>query len=99
MAEIVKVERTGPAIRAALFEFGPDDLPDFEAEFRCALGDADDTFDLAPVQAVVDRWWCRAYLRMYPPTPEEQAVAARARAGDFTGLYTRTDAGEWVRMQ
>jgi hypothetical protein len=38
-------------IRAVLAEVAPDDLVDFEAEFRCALAEADDNFDLAQLWA------------------------------------------------
>ncbi|MCV7256843.1 hypothetical protein H7J86_32175 [Mycobacterium hackensackense] len=57
MPEYVRVERSGPAIRAALAEASPDELPEFEAEFRIALAEADDDFDLSHVTAVLDRWW------------------------------------------
>ncbi|MFC5937099.1 MULTISPECIES: DUF6247 family protein [Mycobacterium avium complex (MAC)] len=42
-------------IRAVLAEFAPDDVGEFEAEFRIALAEADDTFDLAPVHAAEER--------------------------------------------
>lgn len=63
----VGVDESGPAIRAVLAEFAPDDVGEFEAEFRIALAEADDTFDLAPVHAVLDKWWRRAHLRRKPP--------------------------------
>jgi hypothetical protein len=37
------------AIRSVLAELAPHDLVEFEAEFGCALAQADDDFDLAPV--------------------------------------------------
>ncbi len=92
----VGVERSGPAIRAVLAELAPDDLVEFSAEFRIALAEADDTFDLAPVQAVVNKWWAIAYVRLHPPTPEERAVMERVRRGDFSGMYVRTAEGEWI---
>lgn len=88
--------RTGPAIRAALAELAPEELPEFEAEFRIALAEADDNFDLDPVQAVITKWWGVAHLRKHPPTEEERAAVARARAGDTTGLLTRTTDGQWA---
>jgi Family of unknown function (DUF6247) len=63
------------AIRAVLAELAPHDLVEFEAEFRCALAQADDDFDLAPVQAVVNRWWGRASAEIHPPTAEEGGSA------------------------
>jgi hypothetical protein len=90
-------ERSGPAVRAVLAELARNDLVEFEAEFRIALAEADEDFDLARVQAVIDKWWGCAYLRMYPPTEEERAVVARCAAGDDAGLYTKTVDGQWVR--
>jgi Family of unknown function (DUF6247) len=44
------------AIRSVqLAELAPHDLVEFEAEFRCALAQAGDDFDLAPVQAVIQQ--------------------------------------------
>jgi Family of unknown function (DUF6247) len=85
----MSLERSGPSIRAVLAELAPQDLVEFEAEFRCALAQADDDFDLAPVQAVITRWWGRAHLRIHPPTAEERAAVARVAAGDDTGLYSK----------
>jgi hypothetical protein len=94
----VRLERSGPSIRAVLAAVAPHDLVEFEAEFRCALAQADDDFDLARVQAVINRWWGRAHLRMHPPTAEERAAVARVAAGDDTGLHTKTAAGQWVEL-
>ncbi|WP_301123816.1 MULTISPECIES: DUF6247 family protein [Mycolicibacterium] len=94
----VRLERTGPAIRAALADVAPEDLVEFEAEFRCALAQADDDFDLEPVQAVLTRWWGRAHLRLHPPTADEIAAVARVRAGDYTGLHTKTATGQWSEL-
>lgn len=81
----VGLERTGPAIRAVLAEHAPDDLAEFEAEFRIALAEADEDFDLARVDAVITKWWGRAHLRLYPPTDAERDAVARAAAGDDSG--------------
>ncbi|WP_236722422.1 DUF6247 family protein [Mycobacterium avium] len=94
----VGVDESGPAIRAVLAEFAPDDVGEFEAEFRIALAEADDTFDLAPVHAVLDKWWRRAHLRRKPPTEEERAAVARARSGDFSGIRARTATGDWIEL-
>jgi hypothetical protein len=84
--ESVLVERSGPAGRAALAEASPHELPEFEAEFRIALADADHDFDLSRVTAVLDRWWGRANLRLNPPTPDETAVIEQVARGCFRGL-------------
>ena len=89
MPEYVLVERSGPAIRAALAEASPDELPEFEAEFRIALAEADDDFDLTRVIRVLDRWWGRVHLRLNPPTPAEVAVVDQVARGDFHG-YSST---------
>ena len=93
MVMSVGIERTGPAIRTALAELAPDDLVEFEAEFRRALAEADDDFDLQKVHAVIDKWWGVAHLRQNPPTPEERAVIDRVLDGDFSGLYEQTPEG------
>ena len=55
MPKMVLLERSGPVIRAVLAELAPDDLADFEAEFRCALAEADDDFDLSRVNEVINK--------------------------------------------
>lgn len=57
----------------------------FEQQFRQALLDAEQRFDLGPAEAVLDRWWGIAALRANPLTPAEQDLVARARPGDDTG--------------
>jgi len=84
--DYVRVERSGPAIRAALAEAAPDELPEFEAEFRIALAEADEDFDLSRVDVVLDRWWARAHLRLNPPTPAEKELIEKAARGDFRGI-------------
>ncbi|PBA69032.1 DUF6247 family protein [Mycobacterium avium] len=86
MPEYVRVQRTGPAVRAALAEVAPDELPEFEAEFRIALAEADDDFDLTRVGRVLDRWWGRLHLRLNPPTSAEKAIVEQVARGDFRGL-------------
>ncbi|WP_241255935.1 DUF6247 family protein [Candidatus Protofrankia californiensis] len=77
-----RVERTAPAVRAAL---NPARRAEFEAEFHAAIVAADDAIDLAPLQRVVDRWWPQAVLCA---NPEIQAGVdvdrARIAAGDPT---------------
>lgn len=93
-----RLERSGPAIRAVLAELAPEDLVEFEAEFRCALAEADDDFDLTRLDAVINKWWGRAHLRMHPPTADERAAVARVAAGDDAGMHTRTAAGHWAEL-
>ena len=64
MQEYVRVDRTGPSIRAALAAASPDELPDFEAEFHIALAEADDDFDTSRIEQVLTRWWGVAHLRL-----------------------------------
>ena len=58
-----RLDRTGPAVRDAL---DPDRREEFETEFRAALSQADDTFDLTAVQKTIDRWWPQALLCANP---------------------------------
>ncbi|MGH4013395.1 MAG: DUF6247 family protein [Pseudonocardiaceae bacterium] len=93
-----KIERSGPAIRAALAELASDECAQFEAEFQLATAQAAETFDLAVVEAVLDRWWGIAAIRANPLSEQEQEQLARARAGDVTGLLARDERGNWVRL-
>ena len=95
MADYVLVQRHGPAIRAALTEAAPDELPEFEAEFRNALAEADDDFDVSRIDRLIGRWWRIAHLRLNPIPEEERAAAERAAAGDLRGTFARRG-DEWV---
>jgi hypothetical protein len=55
-------------------------------------------FDLAPAEAVLNRWWAVAVMRANPLSEAEQTQLARARAGDFTGLWERDETGTWVQL-
>ncbi len=79
-----RIAKNGPAIRAALH---PGDREKFVAELRIALAGADDSLDLVPVAAVIDKWWSRAVLTANPEI-EAGALADRRRleAGDLTVL-------------
>lgn len=83
MPEYVQVPHTGPSIHAALASAAPDELPEFESEFRIALAEADEDFDLSRVNRVLDRWLGRLHIRLNPPTETEKALVARVAAGDF----------------
>jgi hypothetical protein len=85
MAVDVRVERSAPAILQVLRDVAPAQAAEFEGEFRHALEQASATFDLSPVNRVVNRWWGIAYLRLNPPTAEERETARRLRAGEDVG--------------
>ena len=98
MTAATKIERSGPAIKAALAELSADECTQFGAEFQQALGHAAQTFDLAAVDAVLDRWWGIAAIRANPLSEHEQAQVDRAHTGEFTGLLARDEQGNWVRL-
>ena len=98
MTAATKIERSGPAIRATLAELSADECTQFGAEFQQAVVHAAETFDLAPVDAMLDRWWGIAAIRANPLFEHEQAQVNRANAGDFTGLLARDEQGNWVRL-
>jgi Family of unknown function (DUF6247) len=93
-----KIERSGPAIRAALAETSASECAQFEAELTAALQRATTELDLAPAEQVLDRWWGIAAIRTNPLTEAEREQLTRARAGDFTGLWERDEAGNWVQL-
>jgi hypothetical protein len=97
-ATTVMIERSGPAIRAALEQYAPDDEPRFTAELRAALTRAGDDLDLAGPQAVLARWHALAIMAANPLDADEQAQLRRAKAGDFTGFSERDDHGNWTTL-
>jgi hypothetical protein len=93
------VERSGPAIRAALLAYAPaEECAQFEAEFLSALAVAKKSFDLSKPQAVLTHWHALATLAANPPTDEEREQIERAKAGDYSGLSTTDENGNWVRL-
>ena len=62
----VTIERTGPAIRAALVEHAPQDAARFESELRDALSHATADLDLA---ASTPSWPAGTPSPRWPPTP------------------------------
>jgi hypothetical protein len=93
------IERSGPAIRAALLAHAPtEERAQFEAEFRYALARAAEDLDLSEPQAVLTRWHALATMAANPPTDEEREQIERAKAGDFTGLSAQDENGNWVRL-
>jgi hypothetical protein len=98
MTAATKIERSGPAIRAALAEASPSECAQFEAELAAALARASAELDLAPADEVLDRWWGVAAIRANPLAEAEREQLTRARAGDFTGLWERDEAGNWLQL-
>jgi Family of unknown function (DUF6247) len=94
------VERSGPAIRAALLAHAPERCAQFEAEFRSALTLAAENLDLSGPQAVLTHWQAVAMMAANPLTDDEREQIVRAKTGDLTGLSTRyrDENGHWVRM-
>jgi hypothetical protein len=97
-AATMRIERSGPAIRATLAAVSPEECAAFEAEFAQALARASAELDLAPAEEVLDRWWRIAVIRANPLSEKEQAQVARVKAGDFTGLLARDERGNWIRL-
>ncbi|MDQ4039761.1 MAG: DUF6247 family protein [Actinomycetota bacterium] len=93
-----RIGRSGPAIRAVLAEVSPDECAQFEAEFAQAIARAGAEFDLAPAEAVLDRWWGIAAIRANPLSEREQEQLACAREGVFDGLWERDASGNWVQL-
>ena len=94
------VERSGPAIRAALLAHAPERCGQFEAEFRSALTLAAQNLDLSGPQAVLAHWQAVAMMAANPLTDEEHEQIERAKAGDFSGLLSwhQDENGSWVRL-
>lgn len=90
---MVAIERTGPAIRAALAAYAPEDEAGFVAELRDALARAGQDLDLAGPQAVLRRWHARALMAANPLSADELAQLQRAKAGDLSGFVEHRDDG------
>lgn len=82
------VERTAPAIRAAL---DTDRRVEFEVEFRAALAQVDDDFDVDALQRVIDCWWPQALLCANPDVQQgANEDRRRIASGDPTVLGATT---------
>jgi hypothetical protein len=94
------VERSGPAIRAALLAHAPERCGQFEDEFRSALALAAQNLDLSGPQAVLAHWQAVAMMAANPLTVEEREQIERAMVGDFSGLLSwhQDENGSWVRL-
>jgi hypothetical protein len=93
-----RIERSGPAVRAALARLSPTECAQFEAEFARAIARAGAEYDLAPVEAVLDRWWGIAVIRANPLSEREHTQLARAHEGVFEGLWERDELGDWRQL-
>lgn len=91
----VTIERSGPAVRAALAQHAPQDCARFENELRDALHRAQTDLDVTGVEQVLHRWHAVATLAANPLSDLELTQLARARAGDVTGLRERIGHGTW----
>lgn len=98
MATGTAVDRTGPAILAALHRHAPQEAAGFETELRDALVRAGTDLDLTGVDEVMTRWHARACVLANPLSDQEQALLERARAGNFTGLRERAENGSWTTL-
>lgn len=93
------IERTGPAVRAALLAYSSaEECAQFEAELRSALARAAEDLDLSRPQEVLAHWHALVTLDANPFTDEERALIARMKSGDYTGLRTQDEHGNWVRL-
>ena len=96
MAVDLRVERSPSAILQVLRDVAPAEAGSFEVDFHDALQQASATFDLAPLNRVVNRWWGIAHLRLNPPTAEEREAVRRLRAGEDVGWASPQ---EWLAVQ
>jgi len=85
-ATTTRIERSGPAVHAALAELSPDEALRFEHDYRAALSRAAATLDLREAEDVLNRWWGIASIRANPLTAEEEELVRRIRAGDESAL-------------
>ena len=92
------IDRSGPAVRAALAQHAPADCARFERELRNAVRQAQTDLDLSCIDVVLRRGHTRAVIAANPIEPHELAQIERARAGDVAGLRERRDDGTWVTL-
>jgi hypothetical protein len=60
---LAQPEKAPKAIRAALL---PEDIAEFDAEFRVVMAKATQTMVLAGVSAFIERWWRVAWSAAHP---------------------------------
>jgi hypothetical protein len=86
-AFVSRLDKTGPAVWTAL---DGENRAAFEDEFRTALTEVAETFDVDRLNQVVRRWWPRAVLDANPD-PIAEYVGQRLGVGDESVL-TKTAA-------
>lgn len=91
-----RIECSGPAIHQALAQHAPAEAQRFEREFHRALAEAGKTFDLVPVETMLQRWWGIAAIRANPLTTAENKLVDQAHAGDTSGWLNRDQDGHWI---
>ena len=93
------IERTGPAVRAALFKYSSaEECAQFEAELRSALARAAEDLDLSGPLEVLAHWHALPTAHPNPFTDQEREQIGRLEAGDYTGFHTRDEHGNCVRL-
>ncbi|MGQ0778109.1 MAG: DUF6247 family protein [Pseudonocardiales bacterium] len=75
-AFVPRLDKTGPAVWTAL---DGENRAAFEEDFRTALAEVVETFDVDRLNQVVRRWWSRAVL---DANPDPIAEHIRQRLGD-----------------
>ncbi|MCK2242303.1 MULTISPECIES: DUF6247 family protein [unclassified Crossiella] len=78
----IKVAKTGPDVWSWL---GGEDRSRFEQDFRAALSEVHDDFDVSRLQEVIDSWWAVA-VNMANPDPDAEAAREKYESGDSSGL-------------
>jgi hypothetical protein len=94
----VTVERSEPAIRAALATYAAEASVEFESELSQALNRAAIDQDVTGVDTVLARWQALATMAANPLSASEWDQVERARAGDLRALRTRDEHGNWVTL-
>lgn len=78
-------DKTPRAIRTALL---PEDLADFDREYRAVMREATETLDLTPVTAFIERWW-RVAWSSADPAGHRAALDTAARLLQGENIPTR----------
>jgi len=86
-AFVSRLDKTGPAVWTVL---DGENRAAFEEEFRAALAEVAETFDVDRLNRVVRRWWPRAVLDANPD-PITEHIGRRLGDGDESVL-TKTAA-------
>jgi hypothetical protein len=81
-----------------LAEWAPDEVSRLEREFHHALSEAAHSFDIAPLDDLLERWRRVAAVRANPLTPHKEEQLRRARAGGDTGLWEQAEGGIFHRI-